>query len=67
MPSFSKASPNARNISIQHITTMLHDVATCVERVGQTLAAFLTISTQKVDVYVPQTLGTQQLDLARML
>lgn len=52
---------------MQHITTMLHGVATCVKRVGQTLAAFLTISTQKVDVYVPQTLGTQQLDLARML
>lgn len=46
---------------------MLHGVATCVERVGQTLAAFLTISTQKVDVYVPQPLDTQQLDLARML
>ena len=39
----------------------------CVEGDGKTLAAFLTISTQKVDVYVPQTLGTQQLDLARML
>ena len=59
-----KAWPNARNVSTQHLTTLLPDVATGVERAGQTHATF---STQHVDVYVPRAPGTQQLDLARML
>ena len=58
-----KAWPNARNISTQHLATLLHDVATYVERAGQTHTTF---STQHVDVYVPQPPGTQQVDLARM-
>ena len=45
-----KAWPNARKISTQHLATLLHDVATCVERVGQTHATFLTFSTQHVEV-----------------
>ena len=36
---FLKAWLNARNISTaQHLATLLHDVATCVERGGQTHA-----------------------------
>ena len=58
-----KAWPNARNTSKQHLATLMHDVATCVERAGQSNATF---STQHVDVYVPQAPGTQQVDLARM-
>ena len=55
-----KALPNARNISTQHLATLLHDVATCVERAGLTHATFSTFSTQYVDVYVPQAPGAQQ-------
>ena len=35
-----KAWPNARNISTQHLATLLHDVVTCVERGGQTHTTF---------------------------
>ena len=35
-----EAWPKARSISAQHLTTLLHDVATCVERGGQTHATF---------------------------
>ena len=58
-----KAWQNARNISTQHLTTLLHDVATSVERAGQTHATF---STQHVDAYVPQAPGAQPVNLARM-
>ena len=37
-----KAWPNARNISTQHLATMLHDVATVIERAGQMHATFIT-------------------------
>ena len=37
-----KAWPNARNISTQHLATLLHDVATVIERAGQTHATFIT-------------------------
>ena len=36
-----KAGPNARNISTQHLATLLH-VGTCVQRAGQTHATSLT-------------------------
>ena len=55
-----KAWPNALNISRQHLATLLHDVATCVERGGQTHATFSSFSTQHVDVYAPQAPGAQQ-------
>ena len=42
--------PNARNISTQHLATLLHDVATCVARGGQTHATFSSFSTQHVNV-----------------
>ena len=58
--------PNARNISSQHLATLLHDVATCVERGGQTHATFSSFSTQHVNVYVPQAPGGQEVDLTRM-
>ena len=35
-----KAWPNARNISTQHLATLLHDVATAIERACQTHATF---------------------------
>ena len=35
-----KAWPDACNISAQHVTTFLHDVATCVKRADQTHATF---------------------------
>ena len=35
-----KAWPNACNISTQHLATLLHDVATCVEWTGQTHAIY---------------------------
>ena len=54
-----KAWQNDRNISTQHLTTLLHDVATC----GQQHATF---STQHVDAYVPQAPGAQPVNLARM-
>ena len=63
-PLMLKAWPIARNTSTQHLATLLHDVATFVERAGQTHATF---STQHVAVYVPRAPGTQQVDLARML
>lgn len=62
-----KAWLNAPNISTQLLTTLLQDVATCVERAGQTLTIFSTFSTQQLDVYVPYSAGTQQAQLARML
>ena len=61
-----KAWPNARNISTQHLATLLHDVATCVERGGQTHATFSSFSTKHVNVYVPQAHGAQEVDLRRM-
>ena len=45
---------------------MLQDVATCVERVGQTHATFSSFSTQHVNVHVPQAPGAQEMDLTRM-
>ena len=60
------AWPNARNISTQHLATLLHDVAACVERAGQRHATFSTFSTQHVDIYVPQAPGAKQVDLARI-
>ena len=48
-----KAWPNAFNISMQHLTTLLHDVATCVEWAGQTHTKVSTFSMRPVDVYVP--------------
>ena len=62
-----KAWLNAPNVSTQLLTTLLQDVAICVERAGQTLTIFSTFSTQHVDVYVPQSAGTQQAELASML
>ena len=35
------AWPNARNISTQHLPALLHDVATSVERGGQTHGIFI--------------------------
>ena len=61
-----KAWPNARNILTQHLATLLHDVATGVERAGQTNATFSAFLTQHVDAHVPQAPGAQQVDLARM-
>ena len=61
-----KAWPNARNISTQHLVTLLHDVATCVERGGQTHATFSSFSTQHVNVHVPQVPGAKEVDLTRM-
>ena len=61
-----KAWPNARNMSTQHLATLLHDVATCVERGGQTHATFSLFSTQHVIVHVPQAPGAQEVDLTRM-
>ena len=58
--------PNARNTSTQHLATLLHDVATCVERGGQTHATFPSFSTQHVNVHVPQAPGDQEVDLTRM-
>ena len=63
----TKVWPNARNISTQLLTILLHDVATCVKWAGQTHAAFSTFLTQHVAVYVPQAPGTQQVDLVRMV
>ena len=63
---YLKAWPNARNISTQHLATLLHDVATYVERAGQTHATFSTFWMQHVNVSVPLILGAQQMDLARM-
>ena len=62
----NKAWPNARNISTQHLATLLHDVATCVARGGQTHATFSSFSTQHVNVHVPQAPGAQEVDLTRM-
>ena len=45
-----KAWPNARNISTQHLATLLHDVAICAARGGQTHATFSSFSTQHVNV-----------------
>ena len=53
-----KAWRNTRKISTQHLTILLHDVATCIERAGQTHV------TLHVDVYDLQSHGTQQVDLA---
>ena len=61
-----KAWRNARNISTQQLATLLHDVATCVERAGQTHATFPSFSTQHVNVHVPQAPGAQEVDLTRM-
>ena len=52
-----KAWRNTRKISTQHLTILLHDVATCVQRAGQTHATFETLH---VDVYDLQAHGTQQ-------
>ena len=57
LSSFLKAWLNARNISTQHRITLFHDVATFVERAGQTHAIFLAFSRQHVDVYVPRPLA----------
>ena len=61
-----KAWPNARSISTQHLATLLHDVATCAQRGGQTHATFPSFSTQHVNVHVPQAPGEQEVDLTRM-
>jgi len=57
LSSFLKAWLNARNISTQHRITLFHDVATFVERAGQTHATFSAFSRQHVDVYVPRPLA----------
>lgn len=62
--SHHKASPDARNISAQHLKTYCVMLRHVLKRAGQTPAKF---STQHVDVYDPQTPTTQQVDLARML
>ena len=59
-----KASPDARNISAQHLKTYCVMLRHVLKGAGQTPAKF---STQHVDVYDPQTPTTQQVDLARML
>ena len=56
LSSFRKALLNARNISTQHRITLFRDVATFVERAGQTHATFSAFSRQHVDVYVPRPL-----------
>ena len=61
-----KAWPNARNISTQHLATLLPDVATCVARGVQTHTTFSSFSTQHVNVHVPQAPGAQEVDLTRM-
>ena len=61
-----KAWPNARNMSTQHLVTLLHDVATCVARGGQTFATFSSFSTQHVNVHVPQAPGAHEVNLTRM-
>ena len=61
-----KAWPKARNISKQHLATLLHDVAICVKRGGQTHATFSSFSTQHVNVRLPQAPGAQEVDLTRM-
>ena len=61
-----KAWPNARNISTQHLATLLHDVATCVERGGQNACNVPSFSTEHVNVHVPQAPGAQEVDLTRM-
>ena len=52
----------ARNISTQHVATLLRDVATCVDRGGQTHATFSSFSTQHANVHVPQAPGAQEVD-----
>ena len=47
-----KAWPNAPNISTQHLATLLHDVATCVEWAGQTHETFSTFSTQAMSMFI---------------
>ena len=61
-----KGWPNARNISTQHLATLLRDVATCVEWGGQTHATLSSFSTQHVNGHVPQAPGAQEVDLVRM-
>ena len=53
-----KAWSNACNISTQHLATLLHDVATCVERAGQTHATCRCLCAQGP--------GAQLLELALM-
>ena len=61
-----KAWPHTCNISTQHLATLLHDVATCVEGVGKTHPKFSSFSTQHENVHVPQAPGAQEVDLTRM-
>ena len=57
-----EAWPKARNISAQHLTTLLHDVATCVlNGVAKRTQHF-----HHVNVHGPQAPGAQEVDLARM-
>ena len=52
-----KAWPNARNISTQHLATLLHDVATCVEWTGQTHATYRNRVAKRTQHVVPNNVA----------
>ena len=60
-----KAWPNARNISTQHLATLLHDVATSVEWTGQTHATYRYRVAKRTQHVVPNKIARSCVEMLR--
>ena len=59
------AWPNARNISTQHLATLLHDVATCVEWTDQKHATYPTWVAKRTQHVVPKNVARCFVEMLR--
>ena len=60
-----KAWPNARNVSTQHLATLLHDVAACVEWTGQTHATYRNRVAKRTQHVVPNNVEKCCVEMLR--
>ena len=60
-----QAWPKARNISMQHLATLLHDVATCVEWTGQTHATYRKRVAKRMQHAVPNNVARCCVEMLR--